>query len=79
MSTIIIISPPPPPPPPDKRAEPAVYYAQADGIHTFPPGALLKCDADREARANRTTAYNTALRALNDAFNDGAEIRVIDA
>lgn len=44
-----------------------------------PPEKRATKDSDREARAKKTTAYNTALRALNDAFNDGVEIRVIDA
>lgn len=44
-----------------------------------PPDKRATKDSDREARAEKTTAYNAALRALNDAFNDGAEIRVIDA
>jgi hypothetical protein len=77
VTTIIIISPPPPPPPPpnqNKLADVAGIDVQADGVHTFQPFA-----AEENCAPTRVSSYNAALRALNDAFEAGCAIRVVDA
>lgn len=77
MTTIIVISQPtnpPPPPPPPNQSKAMSLEEQSAALRALD----LSAD-DENCAPTRVSSYNAALRALNDAFEAGCAIRVVDA